>query len=188
MGLDWQNNSFARASRFFVHFLAGVARLQRESVSFHVLSRTGTQDNEFLFLFLNFHTYSLLEVNSRKSCQRLRLTERDGLKRETVWSTANLLFKWRFRGRRRRCCLSSLISVGRRRALKNLWLLFAEKATMWLCIWLGTSLVWVGEVKSNMDWSGCIVRLYMLTSDLTSLGSSQFSYRLQVRKLFRRLL
>ena len=29
--LDRQNNNFARASRFFVHFLAVVARLQRES-------------------------------------------------------------------------------------------------------------------------------------------------------------
>ena len=131
--------------------------------------------------------YSLLEFSSRKSCQHLRNWTR-WTKRETVWSRATLLFQWRFRGRRRPCCLSSLISVGTRRALKNLWLLFAEKATMSWCIWLGTSLVWVGEVKSNMDWSGCIVRLYMLTSDLTSLGSSQFSYRLQVRKLFRRLL
>ena len=42
IGLDWQNNGFARASRFFVHFLAVVAQLQRESASFHVLSRTGT--------------------------------------------------------------------------------------------------------------------------------------------------
>ena len=31
IGLDWQNNNFARASRFFVHFLAIVARLRRES-------------------------------------------------------------------------------------------------------------------------------------------------------------
>ena len=31
IGLDWQNNKFARASRFFVHFLAVVERLQRES-------------------------------------------------------------------------------------------------------------------------------------------------------------
>ena len=31
IGLDWQNNNFARASRFFVHFLAVVARLRRES-------------------------------------------------------------------------------------------------------------------------------------------------------------
>ena len=31
IGLDSQNNIFARASRFFVHYLAVVARLQRES-------------------------------------------------------------------------------------------------------------------------------------------------------------
>ena len=29
--LDWQNNMPARASRFFVHFLAVVARLRRET-------------------------------------------------------------------------------------------------------------------------------------------------------------
>ena len=28
-GLDWQNNNFARASRFFVHFFAITARLRR---------------------------------------------------------------------------------------------------------------------------------------------------------------
>ena len=31
IGLDWQNNNFARTSRFFVHFYAVVARLQRAS-------------------------------------------------------------------------------------------------------------------------------------------------------------
>ena len=31
IGLDKQNNNFARASRFFVHFSAVVARLQRET-------------------------------------------------------------------------------------------------------------------------------------------------------------
>ena len=31
IGLDWQNNKFARASRFFVHFFGVVARLQREN-------------------------------------------------------------------------------------------------------------------------------------------------------------
>ena len=31
IGLDKQNNNFARASRFFVHFSAFVARLQRET-------------------------------------------------------------------------------------------------------------------------------------------------------------
>ena len=31
IGLDWQNNNFARASRFLVHFFALVARLRRET-------------------------------------------------------------------------------------------------------------------------------------------------------------
>ena len=31
IGLDWQNNNFARASRFFVDFFALTARLQREN-------------------------------------------------------------------------------------------------------------------------------------------------------------
>ena len=34
IGLDWQNNNFARASHFFVHCYV-VARLQRETSSFH---------------------------------------------------------------------------------------------------------------------------------------------------------
>ena len=53
-GLDWQNNNFARASRFFAHFSTVIARLQRETAKFHVLSRTGKKDNNFLFHFLNF--------------------------------------------------------------------------------------------------------------------------------------
>ena len=31
IGLNWQNNNTVRASRFFVHFFAFIARLQRES-------------------------------------------------------------------------------------------------------------------------------------------------------------
>ena len=40
LGLDWQNSNFAGASRFFVHFLAVVARPQRVPALFHVLSST----------------------------------------------------------------------------------------------------------------------------------------------------
>ena len=55
IGLDKQNNNFAREKHaFFVHFSAIVAWLQRETAYFPVLSRTGTKDNNFLFLFLNF--------------------------------------------------------------------------------------------------------------------------------------
>ena len=31
IGLDWQNNNFARASRFFLHFFAVTAQLRREN-------------------------------------------------------------------------------------------------------------------------------------------------------------
>ena len=31
IGLDWQNNNFAPASRFFVHFFAVTTRLRRET-------------------------------------------------------------------------------------------------------------------------------------------------------------
>ena len=62
IGLVWQNN-FARTSRFCVHFYAVVARLQRESALFQVLSRTCTQDNNFLFLFLNYDTVLQLPKN-----------------------------------------------------------------------------------------------------------------------------
>ena len=56
IGLDWQNNNFACASRLFVHFFAFTAQLRLENAYFHDLSRTGTQDNLFPFLFLNFDT------------------------------------------------------------------------------------------------------------------------------------
>ena len=53
-GLDLRNNNFARASRFFVHFFAVIARLRRENAYFHVLWKTRTQHNDFLFIFLTF--------------------------------------------------------------------------------------------------------------------------------------
>ena len=56
IGLDWQNNNFARESRVFVHFFAVASRLQRKGAHFQVLSKTWTQDKDFLFLFLNFDT------------------------------------------------------------------------------------------------------------------------------------
>ena len=45
IGLDKQNNNFARVSRFVVHFSAVGARLQRETAKFHVLSRTVTKQS-----------------------------------------------------------------------------------------------------------------------------------------------
>ena len=50
---------------------------------------------------------SLLEFKSRENCQHLKNWTRWN-KRDKVRSSANSLFKWRFRSRHGRCCLSSV--------------------------------------------------------------------------------
>ena len=50
IGLDWQKNIFARASRFFVHFLAVVARPRHETVvpkSYRPKGQSRSTRNEF---------------------------------------------------------------------------------------------------------------------------------------------
>ena len=80
--------------------------VRRENAWFHVLWRTWTQDNDFLFPW-----YSLLEFNSRKKCQHLtKWTRNNGYK---VWRCATSRYKWRFRSCRCRCCLSFLIKIKR---------------------------------------------------------------------------
>ena len=52
-----QNNNFARASRFFVHFFAVTARLRRENAQFHVVLRKHTRDDEIFSLSLNLDMF-----------------------------------------------------------------------------------------------------------------------------------
>ena len=102
----WQTNNFARASRFFVHFLA------REMPSF-TLCR-GREQKTTTFLFFSWTLIQPLKFKSKKICQHLTNWTRWN-KRDKVWSSANsLVHKWRFRSRRRRCCLSSLITTTQR--------------------------------------------------------------------------
>ena len=55
IGLDWQNNNFARASPFVVHFFAVAARIQREKVPNFTFCRGREHKTTiFFFLFLNF--------------------------------------------------------------------------------------------------------------------------------------
>ena len=78
IGLDWQNNNFARASHLFVHFFAVAARVQRENALFQALSRTWTQDNDFLFLFLKFDT--AFKNSTPAKCANIWRIERVGIK------------------------------------------------------------------------------------------------------------
>ena len=61
IGLDWQNNSLARASRFLVHFFAVVIRLRRETSYFG-----GWQHMTTIFFFFCKVSYNPLEFNSLK--------------------------------------------------------------------------------------------------------------------------
>ena len=52
IGLDWQNNNFARASRFFVHFVGVIARLRRENALF-ITFCGGRQHKTTTFFFFS---------------------------------------------------------------------------------------------------------------------------------------
>ena len=51
IGLDWQKINFARASRFSVHFLAVVARLQHETSYFVLFYGVGEHNTKSFFFF-----------------------------------------------------------------------------------------------------------------------------------------
>ena len=51
LGLDWQKINFARASRFSVHFLAVVARLQHETSYFILFYGVGEHNTKSFFFF-----------------------------------------------------------------------------------------------------------------------------------------
>ena len=85
-GLDWQNNNFARASRFFVHFFAVTARLRHEDVYFtrFVEDVNARPRLSFSYLELSIQFFGIQlqkrlpifgELNEMEA--RLRLKERD---------------------------------------------------------------------------------------------------------------
>ena len=107
--LDLQNNNFARASPFFCTFLCR----RCTTTTWKCLISRFVEDVNSRRLFFCFPElwYSLLEFNSRKICQHfMNWMSCNWNKRDKVWSSANSLFKWRFRNRRRYCCLSSLLA------------------------------------------------------------------------------
>ena len=53
IGLNWQNNNFARASRFFVPFSAVVARLQRAAALSNFMFRRGREHKTTTFFFFS---------------------------------------------------------------------------------------------------------------------------------------
>ena len=74
---DWQNNNFARTSRFFVHLLVVTARLRCENalISRFVGDVNTRQRLPFSFPELR---YGILELNSRENANIWRI-ERNGI-------------------------------------------------------------------------------------------------------------
>ena len=108
IGLDWQNNNFARASRSLVHFFCR----RCTTTTWKCLILRFVEDvntRQRLSFSLPELWYSPLEFNSRKICQHLT-NWTSWNKRDKAWSSANSLFEWRFRNRRRLCCLSFLMA------------------------------------------------------------------------------
>ena len=82
----------------------------------------GREHNTTTFFLFSWPSISLLEFNPRKNGQYLtnwtRWNERD-----KVWSSATSLFNWRFRSRRRRCCLK-LPNIGGVGAYNRIYIFF----------------------------------------------------------------
>ena len=106
--LDWQNNNFARASRSVCTFLCCHCKYTTWKCLISLFVENMNTRQQLYFSFPEFR-YSLLEFNFRKNCQHLtNFNNKMPNKRDKVWSSATSRFTWRFRSRRRRCCLSSL--------------------------------------------------------------------------------
>ena len=71
IGLDKQNNNFARASHSFVHFCAVVAQLQRETPNF-TFCRGRNKRQQFSFSLPELWC-NPLKFNSNKFCQHLTI-------------------------------------------------------------------------------------------------------------------
>ena len=95
VGLDRQNNNFARASRFLVHFFAVTTRLYHVKVPNFTFCG-GREHSRETFLFFSSISIQSFIINSRKICRHLTNWTRWN-KLDNVWRSAYSLVKWRFR-------------------------------------------------------------------------------------------
>ena len=79
IGLNWQNNNFARASRFFVHFPAVVARLQRETALSNFMFRRGREHKTTTFFFFSWTLMQSFRIQFQKTFVNIWRIKRDGM-------------------------------------------------------------------------------------------------------------
>ena len=112
IGLYYQKQQLCTCITLFYTLRCVNAPLRRENdvkMPYSTFFRGRERKTATFFSFPELR-YSFLEFYSRKNCQHFKLTNwHKWNNRDKVWSSATSLFKWRFRSRRRRCCLSSLL-------------------------------------------------------------------------------
>ena len=76
VGLDWQNNNFARASHLFVHFFAFTPRLQRKMPNFTFFA--GREHKTTTYFFFSW-TSIALQNSTPETIANIWRIERDGI-------------------------------------------------------------------------------------------------------------
>ena len=105
MCLDWKKATTT------LHVHHAFLYISLPSLHIYDVKLTGTQDNNFLFLFVNL---GAVLYNSTPEENRKHLTNKKSCNNgDEVWSSATSLFGWRFRCRCRRLCLRSLLETFR---------------------------------------------------------------------------
>jgi len=79
IGLDKQNNNFARASRLFVHFSAVVARLQRETARSNFMFCRGREHETTTFFFFSWTLMQSFRFQFQKKFVNIWRIKRDGM-------------------------------------------------------------------------------------------------------------
>ena len=131
IGLDKQNNNFA-----ITLFCTLLCRRCTSTTLNCLISRffeDRTKRKQLSFSFPGLWC-SPLESNSKKVCHHLTNWTRWN-KRDKVWGSANSLFEWRFRSRRRRRLVNSLLSPSRSFyiSLEEDWMKTGYFACLTLC-------------------------------------------------------
>ena len=119
IGLDWQNNNFARASHFLYISWPSLHDCNVKVPNF--MFCWGHEHKTTTFLFFSWTLiYSLSEFNCKQICQHLT-NWMSWNKCDEVWSSQNSLFKWCFRSHCRPCCLSSIMILLKAFKIAKFW-------------------------------------------------------------------
>ena len=102
VGLDWQNNVFIT---LFCTFPYRHCTTTMWKCLYFTFCR-GREHQTTTFFFFSWTSIHYFRTQLQKKCQHLTNWTRWN-KHDKVWSRATSLFQCHFRGRRRRCCLSS---------------------------------------------------------------------------------